>query len=141
MCYTHTKEGTYLKNLQLIFTIASSKELLLRALKIAVVVGIILNIINQGDIIFDLDLEKINFLKMSLTFIVPFCVSMYTAVSMKIKFHVGEKAPTDATLKCKGCNGCIHIKQDQTIPFCETCHETTSWKVTSTKDNRCQQHK
>lgn len=130
-----------MNDLQLILTIASSKELITRALKIAFVVGIILNIINQGDTIFALQIEKISFLKMMLTFIVPFCVSMYTAVSMKIKFHIGEKAVMDVTLRCNGCNSCIKIKQDHIVPFCEKCKDHTSWKVTSIKDKMCQQHK
>ena len=128
----------HLQNLQLIFTIASSKELLKRALKIAFVVGIILNLINQGDLIFSLNFEKISYIKGLLTFTVPFCVSMYTAVSMKIKFHIGEKAATNVTLKCKGCSSCINIKEDHIVPFCENCKESTSWRVTSTKDKNCQ---
>lgn len=128
-------------NIQLILTIASSKTLLIRALKIAFVVGIILNIINQGDYIFTMDFQKISFLKMALTFTVPFCVSMYTAIAMQIKFHVGDKAIDDVKLKCKGCNNCINLIKNQVIPFCDTCKDQTQWKVTSQKDKKCQQHK
>lgn len=46
---------------------------------VAVVVGSLLNIINQGDAIFGDG--PINFLKAGLTFCVPFCVSMYGAWS------------------------------------------------------------
>ena len=128
-------------NLELILTIASSKQLLIKALKIAFVVGIILNIINQGNLIFDFDTENINFLKMALTFTVPFCVSMYTAVTMKMKFHVGEKVLDNVTLKCKGCNACIDLKKEEIIPFCKICNEKTHWKLTSNKDDKCQQRK
>lgn len=130
-----------MNNLQLILTIASTRALLNKALKIALVVGIILNIINQGDKLFNLDFQNISYLKVVLTFIVPFCVSMYTAISMKLKFHVGEKSIDNVTLRCKTCNNCIELKKEQVIPFCETCKDKTHWKLTSFKDKKCQQHK
>lgn len=74
-----------MNKLQIIISIALSKELLLRALKIAFVVGIILNLINQSEKIFVLNFNDINYYKFFLTFLVPFAVSMYTAVSMKLK--------------------------------------------------------
>jgi len=122
---------------ELILNIIKSKELIIRALKIAFFVGIILNIINQGDLIFSLKFEEINIFKALLTFTVPFCVSMYTAVSMKLKFHVGEKAIEDVTLRCKVCNKCKSLKKEQVIPFCETCEEKTIWKISSIKDKKC----
>ena len=130
-----------MQNLDLIIKIAKTKPLLIRALKIAFVVGIILNLINQGDILLSFNFEQLSIFKLLLTFTVPFCVSMYTAISMKLKFHVGEKAFDDAKLRCTSCNSCIFIKKDQTIPFCENCMDKTSWKITSTKDKKCQQHK
>jgi len=122
---------------ELILTIIKSKDLLFRALKIAFIVGIILNIINQGDYIFNMDFERMNFIKASLTFMVPFCVSMYTAVSMKLKFHVGEKSIEDVVLRCKVCNSCTNLKKEQIIPFCSTCGEKTIWKLSSLKDKKC----
>jgi hypothetical protein len=130
-----------LQNLDLLLKIICSKALITKALKIAFVVGIILNMINQGDLILSLNFEQLSFFKLLLTFTVPFCVSMYTAVSMKLKFHVGEKAFDDAKLRCTSCNSCIFIKKDQIIPFCEKCMEKTSWKISSLKDKKCQQHK
>ncbi|WP_350333765.1 nitrate/nitrite transporter NrtS [Coralliovum pocilloporae] len=50
-----------------------------RSIKVAVIVGTLLNLINQGDRIFvtgDPDL-----LKLVLTYLVPFCVSSYGAWS------------------------------------------------------------
>ena len=49
------------------------------SLIVAVVVGSILNIINQGDAIFGDG--AVNLLKACLTYCVPFCVSMYGAWS------------------------------------------------------------
>jgi hypothetical protein len=53
-----------------------------RSLGVALIVGTILNLINQGDALFggsDLNLAKI-----LLTFAVPYCVATYGAVSYRI---------------------------------------------------------
>ncbi len=130
-----------MQNLQLILSIATTKKLIIKALKIAFVVGIILNLINQGEKLIILDFQNINFFKFFLTFIVPFCVSMYTAITMKLMFHVGEKAVEDAKLRCTNCNSCLEVKKEQIIPFCDNCNEKTKWKISSIKDNKCQHKK
>ena len=88
---TTKKLGYILNKLQLIISIACTKTLLLKAIKIALIVGIILNLINQGEKIFILAFEDINYYKFFLTFIVPFSVSMYTAITMKLNLHVEKK--------------------------------------------------
>ena len=118
-----------MNKLQLIISIASTKALLLKAIKIALIVGIILNLINQGEKIFILAFEDINYYKFFLTFIVPFSVSMYTAITMKLSFHVGEKVVEDTILKCKNCKNKQEVKKEQTIPFCKNCNEKTQWKI------------
>lgn len=50
-----------------------------RSLIVAIVVGTILNLINQGDAL--LGDAAINWTRLILTFIVPYCVSTYGAVS------------------------------------------------------------
>lgn len=130
-----------MEKFQLILKIATAKPLIIKAIKIAFVVGIILNLINQGNVILALNFEQISWFKLLLTFTVPFCVSMYTAISMKLKFHVGEKSIDDLTLRCKECNSCISLKQNQIIPFCKSCEDKTQWTLTSKKDKKCQQHK
>lgn len=58
--------------------IALSGPVLRRSLAIALIVGTILNVINQGDYMID---GRINWLKLALTYCVPFCVSTYGAYS------------------------------------------------------------
>ena len=53
-----------------------------RALLVAAVVGTVLNLINQGDAL--LGAGSINWLKVALTYIVPYCVSTYGAVSYRL---------------------------------------------------------
>lgn len=119
---------------ELVFKIASTKSILIKAIKIAFVVGIILNLINQGNIIFSLDFESLNIFKLLLTFLVPFCVSMYTAITIKLQFHVGDKVSEDIVLKCKACNTSIKVNKNQLIPFCNNCKNKTLWSISSIKD-------
>ena len=58
---------------------ATQKDLLVRALRVSILVGIILNIVNNP-VLFNNSLDGINIYKVLLTFIVPFCVSLYSSV-------------------------------------------------------------
>lgn len=61
------------------------KDVVISSLKVALVVGSVLNIINQGDAIFKLNFEQINWFKLGLTFMVPYMVSSYASVRVKLK--------------------------------------------------------
>ncbi len=49
---------------------------------VAMIVGTVLNLINQGDVLFGGG--RIDFVKMILTFAVPYCVATYGAVSYRL---------------------------------------------------------
>jgi hypothetical protein len=53
-----------------------------RSLIAAVVVGTILNLINQGDALFAG--RPLDWLKLGLTYIVPYCVATYGAVAFRL---------------------------------------------------------
>ncbi len=53
-----------------------------RSLVVAVIVGTILNLINQGDALFGEG--RLNLTKIILTFAVPYCVATYGAVSYRM---------------------------------------------------------
>ncbi|MFM9842446.1 MAG: nitrate/nitrite transporter NrtS [Dongiaceae bacterium] len=53
-----------------------------RSLGVALIVGTILNLINQGDALFGV--AEFNVTKMMLTYAVPYCVATYGAVSYRI---------------------------------------------------------
>ena len=62
-----------------------------RSLYIALVVGTVLNLINQGDVI--LGVGHINWLKVILTYFVPYAVCTYGAVSAHARLsliHISE---------------------------------------------------
>ncbi len=61
---------------------ALSDGIPLRSFYVAIVVGTILNLINQGDALFGP--AQINWIKIVLTYIVPYAVSTYGAVSYRL---------------------------------------------------------
>jgi hypothetical protein len=53
-----------------------------RSLCVALIVGTILNLINQGDAL--LSGQRLDFTKLALTYVVPYIVSTYGAVSFRL---------------------------------------------------------
>jgi hypothetical protein len=70
--------------------LATSDGVPVRAFWVAVIVGSVLNIINQGDALFSG--AHINWSKLALTYAVPFIVSTHGAVSAKLRFQGGGNA-------------------------------------------------
>lgn len=62
-----------------IFVLACNRNTLIRALRLALVVGTLLLLINQGDLLWRGEMP--NLLKMVLTYCVPFGVSVWTSVA------------------------------------------------------------
>ncbi|MCV6608208.1 MAG: nitrate/nitrite transporter NrtS [Campylobacterales bacterium] len=119
-----------LKKIRVMLEMISEKETLFKAIKIAIVVGIILNLINQGGAILAFDIENINFFKMGLTFCVPFCVSLYTALTIGLKFQIGTKTPVDVSLDCVAHKeDKVSLKKGDVIPVCPSCGVKTHWKL------------
>ena len=93
----------YTSFINLFFKLVFHKKVVSRGLKVALIVGIILNLINQGEAIISLSYGEINYMKFFLTFLVPYAVSSYSSAMAKMHFEVGEIAPMNAVLKCIGC--------------------------------------
>ena len=70
---------------------ARSDGVPLRSLYVALVVGTVLNLINQGDAL--LGLAPVNWLKLALTYCVPYAVCTYGAVSYRLKQGPLEREP------------------------------------------------
>lgn len=60
--------------------IASSKVVVKRALKVALVVGTILGLINYFEKLINLSLSPMDLCKIALTYLVPYAVSTWSAV-------------------------------------------------------------
>jgi len=100
-----------------------------QAIKIAIIVGTLLNIINQGDYIFHMSFNRINFFKLIMTYFVPFLVSTYTAISISLDLKIGDKAMASTNLICKTCKSHSHVRKDEIIPKCPKCESAGIWKA------------
>lgn len=64
----------------------------LRSFYVALIVGTILNLINQGDVLFAR--ASLNWFKVVLTYFVPYAVCTYGAVYAQMKSGMGANPPT-----------------------------------------------
>jgi hypothetical protein len=64
------------------FSIALSKVVMVRALKVAAIVGTILALINHGEKILSMSMLGQDWLKVILTYLVPYGVSTWSAVAV-----------------------------------------------------------
>ena len=78
---------------------AVSDGIPLRSLYIAAVVGTILNLINQGDALFGA--TPLNWIKIMFTYLVPYAVSTYGAVSYRLaqRTRAAHSAASDGMQK------------------------------------------
>ena len=109
--------------------VAVSKPIIHRALKVSLIVGTLLNLINQGTVLLTLDFTHIHVIKYFLTYLVPYGVTTYTATAMRLEFQIGTKAVIETDLKCKGCQAEIHVEKDSLIPECSSCGLQTKWRL------------
>ncbi len=110
--------------------LALDRNNLRTAFRISLIVGAILNLINQGHLIFDLRLAEIDYVKFFLTFLVPFLVSTYASTTTKLQFFVGELAFMEGQLVCQHCKmKVINLNKGDVVPACENCQEKTKWKL------------
>jgi hypothetical protein len=73
------------------FSLAFSNEVVLRALKVALIVGTLLALINHGGKILSMSLTGESVLKIMLTYLVPYWVSTYSAVkALQERVHHAE---------------------------------------------------
>lgn len=61
-------------------SVATRRDIVIRGLKVGAIVGTILVAINQGDVILAGQLDASAAWKISLTYLVPYCVSTYGGV-------------------------------------------------------------
>lgn len=51
-----------------------------RALLVALVIGTVLNLINSYDVVIEKQFTNRNIMRITLTYITPFCVSLYSSI-------------------------------------------------------------
>ncbi|PAJ74960.1 hypothetical protein CJF42_07755 [Pseudoalteromonas sp. NBT06-2] len=70
--------------------LATRTIVIIRSLKVAMVVGTILVFINQADVIINGELMLSHFIKIILTYCVPYCVSTYASVDSMLNSNATE---------------------------------------------------
>ncbi len=75
------------------FRYACSEGVPQRSFIAAVIVGMVLNLINQGDRLFTGD--ALHWGKIALTFCVPYCVATYGAVSFRLRHERDQAENTE----------------------------------------------
>ena len=61
--------------------VAFQRDIVVRGLKVALLIGTILTAINQGDLLLNGTVDSTTAWKVLLTYLVPYCVSTYASVS------------------------------------------------------------
>ena len=69
-----------MSGLEVWFAIATRPAILKRSVRVALVVGTLLTLINQGGRLLVLDIDAPTLARIVLTYIVPYCVSTWAAV-------------------------------------------------------------
>ena len=74
-----------------VFAAIIKKSTVKDAFGVSFIVGIILNVVNQGDVLFSLEFGNLSILKLILTFIVPYLVSTYSSVRTRLSLNLEEE--------------------------------------------------
>ncbi|MEJ6980456.1 hypothetical protein WG906_08335 [Pedobacter sp. P351] len=74
-----------MKNLKRIAKITFQNSTIKKGFIISAIVGSFLNLINQGNLFFTNQLPEVSIMKIGLTYITPFVVSVYSITSTKLK--------------------------------------------------------
>ena len=110
--------------------VAATRETVVTGLKLAVLVGCVLNLINQGDLVVRAAWQELQWPKVFLTFCVPFCVSVYSATMARLRFDPGTRAFTEGRLHCSHCGRKkCHVAENGIVPDCPVCETKTDWRL------------
>ncbi len=115
-------------NLQSFLEIARQRQTAIAAIRVSVIVGTALNLLNQGGPLFAADWAGITWWKIGFTYLVPYCVSTYNLTITRLRFDPGARAPESAHLECQKCHAHITVMNEQIIPDCPNCASHSDWE-------------
>jgi hypothetical protein len=78
------------------FLLATEKNTFLRAIRVSLIVGVILNLINHPQILKDFSFSGLSIVQLTLTFFVPFAVSVYSSVMSEKSRDTGKTSNSSA---------------------------------------------
>ena len=121
--------------ISLTLSIAFEKKIFIRAILIAIIVGLILNIINQGEILLAFKFNDVNYGKLLLTFLIPYLVSSVSSVLSMFFFKSGDISSVNGEIQCSSCNKTtVKISKGELVPFCPECKDKTTWNLLQKTD-------
>ena len=74
-----------MKKIEKALKIASNYSIVKKAVLTSMIVGTILNLINQGNLIFTNQIAELSVTKMTITYLTPFMVSIYSTTTALLK--------------------------------------------------------
>ena len=77
-----------MQNIKNWLSVAASNNVIARSTKIALIVGTILMLINQLDVLMSGEISLIILVKILLTYCVPYCVSTYSSVEAILSTNI-----------------------------------------------------
>ncbi|HUX95740.1 MAG TPA: hypothetical protein VMV47_08405 [Bacteroidales bacterium] len=114
--------------IRLYFQLAIDRNIVTRALRTSLIVGLVLNLISNYHNVISFSLNNISSLTVLLTFIVPYLVSTFSSVASYSSFRPGNVSGIDGILKCKNCK-IVDFKASigEEIEECPNCKKNTKW--------------
>ena len=112
----------------LFLSIAVQRASILAGLRVAIVVGTVVNLINQGEHLMGLHFAQVSWPKLMITFCIPFLVSIYNGTTTRLRFDPGVRAAINAKLTCKKCAHSMDVYKDEIVPDCPKCGTGSRWK-------------
>ncbi|NOY37074.1 MAG: hypothetical protein GXO83_05810, partial [Chlorobi bacterium] len=110
--------------------LSAEKAILSRAIRVALLVGIILNLINHPEIFLRFSFQEVHLGRALLTFLVPYCVSTYSSVLSASSLKPGKISMVNAELTCRNCGKAnFHIHIGEEIEECPNCGKNTKWQL------------
>ena len=116
-----------MRTIELFLSVATQRTSILGGFKVAIVVGAVVNLINQGNQLLGLHFTQVSWLKLLVTFCVPFFVSIYDPTATRLRFDPGVRAIMNAKLACQTCQHTIEVQEDEIVPDCSRCGRGSKW--------------
>lgn len=112
------------------YLLITERTTVMRALRVSLIVGVMLTLINHPDLIKDLKGGVMHAGNILLTFAVPYIVSTYSTLLNGLLFKAGNISRVDALLKCHNCHESdFNAKIGSQIDECPNCKKMTKWKL------------
>jgi serine phosphatase RsbU (regulator of sigma subunit) len=120
--------ATFKNSVSYFMQLATDKKTLYRAIFLSVLIGIIINLLNNPKG-FAFDLENgLNYIKVIFSIFISFSILLVSSVLLKTSLKPGNVSHIDALLQCNSCKRTdFHVHVGQELEQCPTCKKKTRW--------------